>query len=86
MFLNKKDLFAEKIKKVPLKKTYKNYKGGKDFDAAVNFIKDLYFARIQKPGITPYVHVTCAIDTGSCICFYLGSSFVTNRTLQITFA
>jgi len=68
--LNKRDLFEEKIKRVPIKKTYKKYKGGKDFAAGVEFIKTLYFERIQDNSVEPYVHVTCAIDTGSFPPFY----------------
>jgi len=63
LFLNKKDLFEEKLKRVPMKKTYKTYKGGKEMAAGVDFIQNLYFERINDPAIEPYVHVTCAIDT-----------------------
>lgn len=67
LFLNKKDLFAEKIETTPLKKTYKKYKGGKDFDAAVEYIRDMFLDRIHQDAKINreevYWKVTCAIDT-----------------------
>jgi hypothetical protein len=39
LFLNKKDLFEEKIKRVPIKNTYKKFKGGDDFEKSVDFVR-----------------------------------------------
>lgn len=67
LFLNKQDLFREKLEKVPLKKTYKKYKGGKDFDSAVEFIHGMFLDRIHPDSKVSrdevYYKVTCAIDT-----------------------
>jgi len=66
LFLNKRDLFEEKIKKVPMKKTWKEYKGGKDFNTAIEFIRALYLERVSDTVIQAdeiYTHYTCAIDT-----------------------
>lgn len=62
LFLNKRDLLDDKLKKIPLKKVYKDYKG-KTPDAAVEYIRDLYInsANIDKDRM--YFHATCAIDT-----------------------
>lgn len=67
LFLNKEDLFREKIERVPIKKTYKKYKGGKDFNAAVEFIHGMFLDRIHPDSKVTrdevYWKVTCAIDT-----------------------
>lgn len=67
LFLNKEDLFAEKIKTVPIKKTYKTYKGGKDFKAGCEFIRDKFLSTMTDDAPCGpeevYVHVACAIDT-----------------------
>ena len=44
LFLNKKDLFAEKIKKIPLTicPYFKDYAGRKDFFEAADYIKDKF--------------------------------------------
>jgi hypothetical protein len=80
LFLNKRDLFEEKIKTVPLKKTYKKYKyvsavcctkncqanilplerGGKDFEKAVEYVRDLFLTKLEGSRVDPdqcYYHV-----------------------------
>lgn len=42
LFLNKKDLFEEKIKKVDLGVCFPDYEGGSDFDEAVNFVQEKF--------------------------------------------
>jgi len=64
LFLNKKDLFAEKLKSVPLTHTFPDFSGGDDFDAACRFIEKEFMQRNhQKKPI--YCHVTCATDKGN---------------------
>ena len=72
LFLNKKDLFAEKVKHVPITvcPSFVDYPGPQDdspesaFIEAADFIKD-YFLSLNKHednrGL--YTHVTCATDT-----------------------
>eukprot|EP01091_Cochliopodium_minus_P016416 TRINITY_DN613_c1_g1_i1.p1 TRINITY_DN613_c1_g1~~TRINITY_DN613_c1_g1_i1.p1 ORF type:complete len:346 (-),score=84.22 TRINITY_DN613_c1_g1_i1:147-1184(-) len=63
LFLNKKDLFEEKIKEVDLNVCFEDYKDGKDFKAASKFIKNK-FIKLNKQEDKPiYVHFTCATDT-----------------------
>ncbi|KAL3903217.1 MAG: hypothetical protein SGPRY_011766 [Prymnesium sp.] len=45
VFLNKRDLFAEKIKKVDPIKWFPDYKGGCDYDAAEEYFKSSFRAR-----------------------------------------
>jgi len=63
LFLNKKDLFAEKIKRVDLNVTFSEYNGGLNYDNAVTFIKDKFLAQNENPKKHIYNHTTCATDT-----------------------
>lgn len=77
LFLNKKDLFAEKIAKVraprrrvahgrvqiDLKCCFPDYKHGCDYDKAVAFIQEKFLAQNENPRKLLYPNVTCATDT-----------------------
>jgi len=63
LFLNKRDLFEEKIRRVDLTVAFPEYSGGKNYDNAVTFIKDKFLAENENPRKHIYVHVTCATDT-----------------------
>jgi len=65
LFLNKKDLFENKIKKVDLNVCFSDYKGGKNFESAKEFIKEKFLAQNATPKKHIYVHFTCATDTGN---------------------
>jgi len=62
LFLNKMDLFAEKIKTHPMKDYLINYESGEDFKKASNFVM-ARFMEVVGNGTTVYPHVTCAINT-----------------------
>jgi G-protein alpha subunit len=80
LFLNKKDVFAEKINKVPIKSHFKEFKGGQDFDKGVEFFKQMFLNRVtdEKRREEIYVHVTCAIDPDSTYSSPLFPLFWTN--------
>jgi len=62
LFLNKKDLFAEKIKKVDLNVCFPEFTGGMDYKVASEYITDTFLAQNEtKKQI--YHHLTCATDT-----------------------
>ena len=67
LFLNKKDLFEQKIKKYPLNICFEEYDGEQTYQNGVKYIKE-QFENIQinssKPSQldTIYSHVTCATD------------------------
>jgi len=63
LFLNKCDLFREKIKKSDLTVTFPDYTGGLNYDNAVPFIKDKFLSQNENPKKHIYTHVTCATDT-----------------------
>jgi len=61
LFLNKKDLFAAKINKAPLSKTFPDFKGA-GYDDSLAYIQALFKARNHVAGKDVYTHVTCATD------------------------
>lgn len=63
LFLNKRDLFEEKIKTAPLSKLFPEYDGGADFDSAVQFIEKKYTEVFGQSGKLFPPYVTCAVDT-----------------------
>lgn len=63
LFLNKMDLFKEKIKKVDLKVCFPNYTGGHDFENGSAFIKQRFLEQNQQQSHVIYTHFTCAIST-----------------------
>jgi len=63
LFLNKEDLFREKIKNVPLSTCFKDYTGDNSYEDAAAFIKAKFLARLKNPDRPIVVHLTCATDT-----------------------
>jgi len=65
LFLNKRDLFAEKIQKVSLATYFPDYSGEDSFDDAAKFLQELFESKNRNPDKQIYAHVTCATDTGN---------------------
>uniref|UniRef100_A0AC35U8N1 Guanine nucleotide-binding protein subunit alpha n=1 Tax=Rhabditophanes sp. KR3021 TaxID=114890 RepID=A0AC35U8N1_9BILA len=63
LFLNKKDLFTEKIKKTSIKLAFDDYKGSNSYDDQVKFIEEKFEQLNANPDKTIYIHQTCATDT-----------------------
>ncbi|KAJ7620971.1 heterotrimeric G protein alpha subunit B [Roridomyces roridus] len=80
LFLNKIDLFAEKLKRSPLGNYFEDYTGGDNYDAACSFLLQLFVSQNHKAATKQiYAHYTCATDTQQ-IKFVLGA--VQNILLQ----
>uniref|UniRef100_A0A8D0G6C1 G protein subunit alpha transducin 2 n=1 Tax=Sphenodon punctatus TaxID=8508 RepID=A0A8D0G6C1_SPHPU len=64
LFLNKKDLFEEKIKKVHLSICFPDYDGPNTYDDAGAYIKSQFLdLNMRKDVKEIYSHMTCATDT-----------------------
>jgi len=63
LFLNKTDLFKEKIAHVDLNVCFPNYTGGCTFETATTFIKQRFLEKNHQPRRDIYTHFTCAIST-----------------------
>jgi GTPase SAR1 family protein len=62
LFLNKRDLFAEKIPLFPLANYFREYSGPNDYDNCLEWIKQQFESKNQEQDKTIYTHVTCATD------------------------
>jgi len=71
LFLNKRDIFEEKIKKKPLKQFYPPAQeddaltDDTDFDQCSAYMTRLYLAQNRNPKKSVYTHITCATDTNN---------------------
>uniref|UniRef100_A0A7E4WCR5 G-protein alpha subunit n=1 Tax=Panagrellus redivivus TaxID=6233 RepID=A0A7E4WCR5_PANRE len=63
LFLNKKDIFAEKISKIPLTVCFSSYKEKNDYKNATEYIQKRFEAQIRNKNKMIYTHLTCATDT-----------------------
>lgn len=62
LLLNKRDLFAEKIKKSSLKLCFEDYEGANTYEETSRFIQKK-FSELNKTSKAIYSHFTCATDT-----------------------
>jgi GTPase SAR1 family protein len=84
LFLNKRDLFEQKIKNgVKLSQYCPKYAGDdSNIEQAIEFYKVMYTSRINDPNKQVYVHVTCATDTSNVVfAFNAVYSIVINKIL-----
>lgn len=65
LFLNKIDLFYEKIKVKPITIAFPEYKGQPTHDESLAYIKDRFISLNTTHGRMIYVHKTCATDTNN---------------------
>jgi len=63
LFLNKRDLFAEKIQKVALTTCFPEYEGKNNYEEASEFLRALFEGKNHNHEKVIYSHVTCATDT-----------------------
>lgn len=63
LFLNKSDLFAEKIKLVHLNVCFPQYFGQQEFEPCAQYIKQAFEARNLIANKPVYTHITCATDS-----------------------
>jgi len=63
LFLNKIDLFKEKLPRSPMNKYFPDYDGGDNYDAACDYILNRFVSLNQSDVKQIYTHFTCATDT-----------------------
>jgi len=63
LFLNKRDLFAEKILRSPLTVCFPDYTGATDFETGSAFLQKQFESKNHNEQKVIYTHVTCATDT-----------------------
>jgi len=63
LFLNKSDLFREKIEHVDLRVCFPDYDGGCNYDRAIKYLEKKFISLHQNEEKKIFVHVTCATDT-----------------------
>ena len=63
LFLNKRDLFADKIGKVPLGQFFPDYAGDGSYESSCQYMRELFESKNRNPDKQVYTHVTCATDT-----------------------
>jgi len=82
LFLNKRDLFADKITKVDLRTCFPEYTGGKSYEAASEYIRKAFLSQNENDKKIIYCHFTCATDTGNIlVVFNAVKDIVLNQTL-----
>lgn len=62
LFLNKRDIFAEKLPNFPLVNYFAEYQGENDYDSAVEWITQQFLSKNGDSQRQIYVHQTCATD------------------------
>jgi GTPase SAR1 family protein len=83
LFLNKRDLFEEKIKKVSLKTCFENYEGDNSFNDAIGFIAKQFEVRNHNDDKKLYIHPTCAPDRNQTkIVFDSVTDIIINQSLK----
>lgn len=86
LFLNKSDLFQEKILSVPITRcpSLADYDGPEDeWEPASEYIKFVFESMNENPSKVVYTHVTCATDTENIrVLFNIVKDIVIRLTLQ----
>ncbi|KAJ3149101.1 guanine nucleotide-binding protein subunit alpha [Geranomyces michiganensis] len=63
LFLNKIDLFRDKLPRSPMGKYFPDFEGEEDYDAACEYILNRFVSLNQSDQKQIYTHFTCATDT-----------------------
>lgn len=63
LFMNKIDIFKEKIDLVPIEKYFPDYQGGPDYESACEYFRQRFCELSMNESKQIYTHYTCATDT-----------------------
>lgn len=79
LFLNKIDLFAEKLPHSPLADYFPDYNGGNNYDAACDYLLHRFVSLNQSAASKQiYAHYTCATDTQQIKCTFSTTCFLSS--------
>lgn len=82
LFLNKKDIFNDKISRIPLTICFPEYTGPNNFEAGTSYIRDKFLDLNENKSKTIYAHLTCATDTNNIlVVFNAVRDIILNKTL-----
>jgi len=82
LFLNKKDIFEDKLKKTSLKTCFPNYEGQDEYEEASNYIMEQFQSKNINSNRNIFVHLTCATSTDNMeIVFKAIHSIILNSSL-----
>jgi len=62
LFMNKMDLFEDKVKRTSIRVCFPDYNGDGSFNSSADYIKDR-FLEVNKQDKMVFAHLTCATDT-----------------------
>lgn len=66
LFLNKKDLFMDKIKEKSIKDCFPDYDGpDHEYEPAVKYVQEIFVSCNSDKIRQVYAHITCATDAGN---------------------
>jgi len=83
LFLNKHDLYLDKMKTSDLTTCFPDYTGGNDPDLGIAFIKNQFVTLVKTEGKQIYHHVTTATDTENVrVVFSATKNIILNRNLE----
>jgi len=83
VFLNKVDLFREKLTRVPLGVCFPDYQGDNSYEHTTAFIEQKFRAQSNNPAKQLYFHLTCATDTENVkFVFNAARTIIMKSTLQ----
>lgn len=63
LFLNKSDLFKDKLRRVPFSSIFHKYKGPNEYEEVIAWLQNKFESRNQDANKKIFVHVTCAINS-----------------------
>lgn len=83
LMLNKRDLFAQKLRDVPLTAGFPDYDGDGSYEDACAYVTELFEGRKRDEKKVIYPHVTCATDTDAMkVVFNAVKDIVIRRSLE----
>lgn len=87
LFLNKHDLFLEKIKTHPIGRVplWSDFRGGTDTQAGIDYFKQKFLVRAKRSNKTVYVHLTTATNTNNIkFVFECARDIILKKSLELS--